>query len=359
MNFLELPAELALEFFAEGAANVVYSISAPSYSPTTLLEAYSNSDEYGPGTPPPSDLSMISIHTLTAGKLLRLRKDLPTATSILDAQREFERRIQPIFHETDLVQQEVVCLPVSLVERCDKELHRMEARGARSEKRAGVYLRTDGYGTLVTDMARRENIAFGINLKPKWLAQSSSAPEEAKRCRTCALRAMRALQKAKRNCEGHVSEEGGFCPLYLLSGDEDKVYAAIDAVVPKSAKSLLMESVDLKHRIFEALQSSSILQRLKQIQIKLDPQGIFAADPTDPDFLTAMTFRDCTVFVAEMLDGSIEVRLGDLDMKSPRKVAYWRSLEEDLIRDGWYTATEVYDCDKAVECALQRGGTEK
>ncbi|MCJ1242790.1 Inositol-pentakisphosphate 2-kinase [Varicellaria rhodocarpa] len=353
MNFLELPADLTLEFFAEGAANVVYSISALPHSPSAPSEANSESDEYGPGTPPPSEISMLSIHALTAGKLLRLRKDLPTATSILDAQLDFERHIKPYFHEIDLVQQKVVCLPVSLVERCNEELYRMEAEGARPEKRGGVYLRTDGYGTLVTDMARRESIAFSINLKPKWLVQSPSAPEEAKRCRTCALRAMRASQKAKRNREGHVSEEGGFCPLHLLSGDEDKVYDAIDAVVPGPAKILLMESADLRHRIFKVLQSSFILQRLKQMQLKLDPQGILAADPTDPDFLTAMALRDCTIFVAGLSDGSIEVRLGDLDMKSPSKAGYWRSLEEDLIREGWYTATEVYDCDKAVECALQ------
>ncbi len=46
--------------------------------------------------------------------------------------------------------------------------------------------------------------------------------------------------------------------------------------------------------------------------------------------------------VDEMKDEGIEIRLGDLDHKTPRggKAMYWRAVEEELIDGGWYTATE-------------------
>lgn len=39
----------------------------------------------------------------------------------------------------------------------------------------------------------------------------------------------------------------------------------------------------------------------------------------------------------------MEIKLGDLDLKAPDggKAPYWRSVEESLIREGWYTGTDV------------------
>ena len=56
----------------------------------------------------------------------------------------------------------------------------------------------------------------------------------------------------------------------------------------------------------------------------------------------AMTLRDATMFVKFTGDGA-DVRLGDLDPKSgdsDRKVQEWRSTEEKLINEGWYTGME-------------------
>ena len=354
MNLPELPADLDLKFFAEGAANVVYRILAPPRSPKILSRVYSNATEYGPGTPSSSEILVPSLHSLISGKLLRLRKDLFTVTSILDAQEGFEQLIQPHFRECDLVQQTVVGLPVSLLDRCNDDLREMEAEGARAKKRSGVYLRTDGYGTLVTDMSREGATSFSVGFKPKWLVQSPSAPNKANRCRTCALQAMRASQKAGKESEGHVFVKAGPCPLDLVSEVEGNVYAAIDAIISGSVASLPIASINLADRIARALKTSSLLQRLKQLQLRLDPYGVLAADPTNPKFLTAMALRDCTVFAAGLssIDGPIEIRLGDLDVKSPLKAGYWRSLEERLIYGGWYTTTES-DGDKLIKCALQ------
>ncbi len=52
--------------------------------------------------------------------------------------------------------------------------------------------------------------------------------------------------------------------------------------------------------------------------------------------------------------GTIEARLGDLDLKSPTgiKVEYWRNLEEQLIDGGWYTATEKGNAAHESSCQL-------
>jgi len=87
-----------------------------------------------------------------------------------------------------------------------------------------------------------------------------------------------------------------------------------------------------------------LLQRLKELQLQYDPQGVLAmADGADTtDLSMAMTLRDATMFVKISPSGA-DVRLGDLDPKSgdsARKVQEWRNTEEKLINEGWYTGTE-------------------
>lgn len=50
----------------------------------------------------------------------------------------------------------------------------------------------------------------------------------------------------------------------------------------------------------------------------------------------------------------IEVRLGDLDLKTGAggKAQYWLDLENQLITQGWYTATN--SGQSSTECVLQR-----
>lgn len=52
-------------------------------------------------------------------------------------------------------------------------------------------------------------------------------------------------------------------------------------------------------------------------------------------------------------EGRVEIRLGDLDLKTPGggKAQYWLDLERRLISEGWYTGanTNGHPCD----CALQ------
>ena len=55
--------------------------------------------------------------------------------------------------------------------------------------------------------------------------------------------------------------------------------------------------------------------------------------------------------------GSIEARLGDLDLKTPGgdKGEYWRSLERSLVDGGWYAAKEKDTVGKEDVCLLLRG----
>ena len=53
-------------------------------------------------------------------------------------------------------------------------------------------------------------------------------------------------------------------------------------------------------------------------------------------------------------EGSIEARLGDLDLKTSlgRKADYWRNIERRLIDEGWYTATEQDHARHGNHCLL-------
>lgn len=83
--------------------------------------------------------------------------------------------------------------------------------------------------------------------------------------------------------------------------------------------------------------------------------GVFSQDEITTEFCAAMTLRDCTVFVRFPADpeADIEARLGDLDLKSPDKVGYWRETEMLLIGEGWYAGEEV--ASQPLECLLSRG----
>lgn len=106
------------------------------------------------------------------------------------------------------------------------------------------------------------------------------------------------------------------------------------------------------------LQSNTLLKRLKEAQIQLDPKGVFDADPEDEKFRLAMTLRDCTVFLKfppnAKDDNKVEARIGDLDLKSPGKAEYWRMTERELIDEGWYMGKEKESDRQPLTCSLSR-----
>ena len=314
-SMLLLPPDILLSFYAEGGANIVYrlrpsSLATPATPPSPSTT--SDYDEYGPNTPLPTEIpppwpvqSGRLFPSTFEGKLLRLRKNLPTTTPVIAAQECFEEIIKPLFKDENLVDQVLVQLPLGLVENLNMELKSQEKEGGRDARRKGTWLdEAEEMGVLITDMSPEGWSGDGgvkcVEFKPKWLAQSPSAPQGARRCRTCALMARRAAVTREEQ-EGQVSKMkrkwgSEFCPLDLAAKEEDRVMRAVEGILAE-CRSTGLGNEDLRNSIVEFLGTSGLLQRLREIQVKLDPNGVFEADVTKRDFLTAMTLRDCSLFL--------------------------------------------------------------
>jgi inositol-pentakisphosphate 2-kinase len=307
--------DYALEYLAEGAANIVYKLR-PSHS-----------------------------------DLLRLRK---TRSSIPYSEivHNFETIVAPLFPNDALIHPRLFKLPdaETLISRLNEALREKDADGSRSEMRKGVYLATDEeHGIFIHDMTPRHQKEKFIEFKPKWLIQSPSAPAEAKRCRTCALREMR---RAGNRASGRG--DTGFCPLDLLSTTEDMLEDVL--------RSLVGDDLGLAKAIFKD-KVQPLLVRLRTLQIEHNRVGLAGlnserisvpshreADRSQEssaasvmlDTLLGMTVRDCSVFIRYNTGSSeieADVKLADLDMKSA-KLEKWADIERQLIDGGWYTGTD-------------------
>lgn len=385
--FLDVDFSSQMKYLAEGAANVVYRVILPPPSPTLSSSLDFENDDERPTTPPPSEIPPLRLDPRLEGQLIRLRKTLPAAVPVIDSQTHFDSVIRPLFPGENLVERTLFRPSPDLMRECNRRLQQMETDGSRARTRHGVYLvENEIYGTLITDMTcGKDDESTSVEFKPKWLVQSPSAPTGAKRCRTCALNAMRFSQR------GHVGEpehmKSAFCPLSLVSGDKNRVAGAADVILGLSGTTG-GDDEPMRQRLIEFLLETPLLPRLKVLQMDLDPIGVLTADVSAHGFLTAMTIRDCTLFLkvwfenilAQVYDHfpsfndtlsasteldhpshprsflminvflqiprhralPIEARLGDLDLKtsSGPKAEYWRSVEKQLIDGGWYMGTE-------------------
>lgn len=328
MLTIGLDDEVQLVYLAEGAANVVYRIRSLPEDPS--ISADLSFESYGPNTPPPTDIEPLHVDPHLEGKLIRLRKKTSLATPVTESQNHFETMIRPLFPTENLVQQILFQPSIDFLKDCNFRLREMEKNGTRPAKRHKVYLAEDEMrGMLVTDMSCNDDSFTFFEFKPKWLAQSPSAPPESKRCRTCALRAMKKGSKL------------GLCPLNLM--DQDHITIAVCHVMgldPGRLQDCSGSERKMLVRIRDFLLKDPLLPRLRQLQMDKDPAGVLDANEISPDLLAAMTLRDCTLYL-KVGHNSVDARLGDLDLKTGKgKAEYWRDLERQLIGGGWYTATE-------------------
>lgn len=189
-----------------------------------------------------------------------------------------------------------------------------------------------------------------MEFKPKWLSQSHSAPPSSKRCRQCA-RVARANAERKRTGEPLRTL---WCPLDLVSESRaDLEGVAVQLLAPKQDPALAT-------RLARWLETSPLLRQLCAAQKRLDGKGVLAGE-VDERFLAAMTLRDCTVFIKFPWGAggrAVEARLGDLDLKSAGKKAYWRATEVGLIEEGWYSGHEREEDRQPLTCQLSRGAVE-
>ena len=286
--------DVQLEYLAEGAANVVYRIRPPDIDPdpSTAADLQFENYEYDSDTPLPTEIPPLQLDPRLKGKLVRLRKNLPHALPVEDSQQHFETIIQPLFPKENLIESELFKFSPSLLEDCNSTLRKMEKSGVRPAKRCGVYLTENPrYGCLITDMTWLvDDKIISLEFKPKWLVQSPTAPAGSKRCRSCALRAMK---KAGTTSQPEMLNAGS-CPLNLMSSDRAKIKLFLDYVMESNLKR---PSQDVQRRLIDFLYQNPLLERVKRLQLDLDPHGVFRADLMSSDFLAAMTLRDCSLFL--------------------------------------------------------------
>jgi len=165
------------------------------------------------------------------GRLLRLRKDKSFIRPVQEQYAAFHDQFVPLFHARNLVEQDLVRIGPGLADVLNKFLRQLEISGVRLQSRHADTLATnEPYGFLTTDMTARGE-QFQLELKPKWLLQSPDAPEDAVRCRTCALRARRKMLKSIHAATFNSAE---YCPLGLLSHDALERRRVFQAVAHKN-----------------------------------------------------------------------------------------------------------------------------
>lgn len=283
-----------LEYLNEGGANIVFRILPDG----------------GQGLP-----------STLRGKLLRIRKDDPHIPSAEDQLRALKETFQNLFAAENLLDHALITLDAGLLQSLNEYIGKVARPPHRGEDRMPT---PSTSGLLVTDMTLNED-EVGLQLKPKWLAQSSNAPPNSKRCRTCALRAYRASERIRTATDAQET-----CPLDLVSTRVEDRTHAVKAVAS-----------DPQIRDYLLCQAQALFQQLRESQLKLDQYGVLSSGSlaSVKDLCKAMTLRDCTLFIKR--SGSrIEARLGDLDLKHPEKLPRWKAIELALIDDGWYTNTE-------------------
>ncbi|KAK1964492.1 inositol-pentakisphosphate 2-kinase [Colletotrichum sublineola] len=199
---------------------------------------------------------------------------------------------------------------------------------------------------MVESMRVRSEDERVVEFKPKWLAQSPSAPKGANTCRCCAL----AAKKFAGSKDRSLNPRDYPCPLWL--DPERKTPGGKEEVRQKALRRLFLNSSlgDNKHAstLYDLLKRTSILTLLKKHQLDKDPRGPLLASKNDTEFCTAMTLRDCSLYMRykvkdvggqeTVVAESFEAKLADLDKKNADwKFTEWQDKEQALIDEGWYT----------------------
>ncbi|KAL2413094.1 hypothetical protein ABEF94_003274 [Exophiala dermatitidis] len=385
-------AELQLNYLAEGAANIIYSVSVPSTSPAEA-----------------------ELQEIARFCVLRLRKDLASTKPAVQVMRDFEQRITPLFAGRDehlLLKQTLYQLTPKMVESANAELREMEktARDSSSSStnktktananrprprprhRHHAYLppyEKEQYGILMQKLKGPDD-GGGVDLiefKPKWLVQSPSAPPDATMCRTCALNAMRR-KAGKHQGRG----DSGFCPFDLLVGDEEEhvLQRALEKIYPDVTKgSGFVEA--FRQGVQPALRH---LQRLQREYGSVGLDDFRDPNPEGKHLDLAMALRDCSVFLGlrrgsrgdagpdedpssthlqsgdqqRAADGHethdvlelVDVKFADLDLKTPEagKLQKWAAMEQELLDNGWYYCISSPE-EEGSNCALSRHRPKK
>lgn len=283
------------------------------------------------------------------GTLLRVPKATPDVTpcdyeTLQDFQEKF---IDVNVGREHIVPQLLVRITPAVANALNaKRDHALRAKGVKGDQ-STIHA---GYAMLVEDMGPSADY-IALEFKPKWLAQSPMAPNDATRCRTCAREALRNGKLRKKGLK--VSTP--VCPLGLIHHDRRVVMSTIDRLAPRWSDRD-------RERLADALKESRVLERLRDLQEEGDPGDALFTHPSDPRFGLAMTLRDCSCFVRMPIDpdAPVIIKLADVDKKNWRqKQSYWQKRHDDLVDDGWYNEKEDLPIETAcvlrLDYCLERG----
>lgn len=276
---LELPPGVQLVYLAEGGANVIYRFVSVPVKPV-------KKDPKQPSSPARIDpIEHCGVPARFRGKLLRLRKETAADLSYKELVQYFNATVRPLFAPEELVDQELIRLPEGLIQRCNEHLRIAELNGMRPTKRHGGYLCTkERFGLIITDMTPFDDPGATLaELKPKWLIQSPSAPANAYRCRTCALREMKNAESRRLG----QNEQRSFCPLDLVSERFEHVLRA----------TALIKGCKDRSRLAHILFRNPTLQKLQSLQKARREVGLLGPPPQSREMSLDMTIRDCTMFI--------------------------------------------------------------
>lgn len=343
-----LSAGSEVVYLAEGNANVVYKLLFPAQD-GSLFDGNSDS-------------------TRRCSFVLRVRKDTSFGVPYQAVMKHYEVKVKPLFSESDLVNQCLVRIPIATIYALNDNLKDLESNGKRPISRHDTYLVTDDPHALLLEDMSSSNVsatARTIELKPKWLVQSPSAPTSSLRCRNCALHAMRRsdTSKAKSQSSRSTFTHPETCPLDLLSPSYPTLLAALAAHTSSVADAEQGSHGALLSGLATSLLNHPTLTRLRAAQARHAAVGLndFLSGNYDP---LGLTLRDCTLFIRvadfssstndkkDRNDGisaskgdrmTVEIKLADLDEKSPTggKLEKWAETERRLIEEGWYEGRDM------------------
>jgi inositol-pentakisphosphate 2-kinase len=334
-----------LQYFNEGAANVLFRISIPEEE--NSLDAISG--------------TLLRLRKTTNPQNFRSTQAAPPP--FVSAEEIFKYIYGTIGLDKNLIlQHRVVTVSRELIRNFNYYLAGLE--GYVEKRRIGSRIGEEVTSALlVEDMTSFGPSSVTFELKPKWLTVSPGV-ENPWRCRTCAW-----------HVKNNVSRQKRYCPHALISMEEDEVRKQVKLLLSRSTAIASTEVEDEITRYFcdnergfrvldtirkqqEAHDSHGVLSWIKPNNTG-DPesQGYFSyvenlpkQEPTRTrDLECAMTLRDCTLFIkfTRLADGGFDVvaKIGDLDPKiaSPLKLAKWAADEHDLRKGGYYHGKETRD----------------
>jgi inositol-pentakisphosphate 2-kinase len=335
----------------EGAANVVFHIRPSHVQHKSLDFVFVDIGDGG-------NTAMTVPREEVTSQVLRVSKGAPKCIRSEDIIHGFENDVRPLFESrvgdksspvSDLAEKHlmphhgVLLFPgamLDLIHQVDA-IQKVEGHESRESTRWGI---------LLPNMSLNPGTSITLEIKPKWLLQSPTAPPGAIRCRTCALQYSR----------GKGTPKDFVCPLQLVNGGESDLYTwAVESVLKHAGEGENMsadrQSTQFRSVVDHLLQymakgdGRALLGHIKKLQSQLDPQGVLCRPSTSDrskfvhNLRLAMTLRDCSMFIVVPYtsDGGslppIVSKLADLDFKSAGKISDWAEKETDLIDGEWYT----------------------